>query len=316
GSGGITGVAWEIGMLAGLAERGVDLTTADLVIGTSAGAVVGAQVTSPAPLTALYEAQLGPPDATVAARMGLWVKLRFVWALACCRDPARSRLRLGRLALATPSVPEAQRREVIEARLPSRDWPEQRLLITAVGADSGEFAVFDAASGVSLADAVAASCAVPGIWPPVLINGRRWMDGGMRSVANADLAADCDQIVVLAPIPQGFGTMPPVARQCVELAHGGRAVAMVAPDQASVAAIGKNLLDPAQCAAAAAAGHAQAAAAADDLARLWSAGPPGATPASAPPVTASPAPIPPASTPTASVPPASVPPARVPPQSS
>jgi NTE family protein len=294
GSGGITGVAWELGMLAGLAARGVDLTTADLVIGTSAGSVVGAQVTSQAPLAQLYEAQLGPPDGTIAARMGLRVKLWFVWALACCRDPSRSLLRLGKLALATPSIPEAQRREVIEARLPGRDWPERRLLITAVDADSGEFAVFDAASGASLAEAVAASCAVPGIWPPVLINGRRWMDGGMRSAANADLARECDQIVVLAPISQGFGTMPPVARQCVELAHGGRVVAMVAPDAAAVAAIGKNLLDPARCAAAAAAGYAQAAAAAGDLARLWSPGPPAAAPASAPPVQAPPAPVPPA----------------------
>jgi NTE family protein len=302
GSGGITGVAWELGMLAGLAERGVDLTTADLVVGTSAGSVVGAQVTSQVPLATLYEAQLGPPDGVIAARMGLRVKLRFVWALACCRDPSRSRLRLGKLALATPLIPEAQRREVIEARLPNRDWPAQRLLVTAVDADSGVFAVFDAASGVSLGEAVAASCAVPGIWPPVLINGRLWMDGGMRSAANADLAAECDQIVVLAPISQGFGTMPPVARQCLELAHTGRAVAMVVPDQASVAAIGKNLLDPAQCAAAARAGYTQAAAAADDLARLWSAGPSPAPPGSVPlwpagPFTAPPVPVPPGSVP-------------------
>jgi NTE family protein len=292
GSGGITGVAWELGLLAGLAGRGVDLTTADLVIGTSAGSVVGAQVTSQAPLAALYQAQLGPPNGAVAARMGLYVKLRFVWALACCRDPARSRLRLGRLALATRSIPEARRREVFEAWLPNGDWPRRRLLLTAVDADSGEFAAFDAASGVPLADAVAASCAVPGIWPPVRINGRRWMDGGTRSAANADLAAECDQVVVLAPISQGFGTMRPVARQCVDLANGGRAVALVVPDQASVAAIGKNLLDPRQCAAAATAGYTQAAAAAGDLARLWTAGRPAAP---TPPLPPGPAPsVPPA----------------------
>jgi NTE family protein len=302
GSGGITGVAWELGLLAGLAERGVDLTTADLVVGTSAGSVVGAQVTSRVPLAELYQAQLGRPDAVIAARMGLRVKLRYVWALACCRDPARSRLRLGRLARATASIPEAQRREVIEARLPNRDWPQQRLLITAVDAESGEFAVFDAASGVSLADAVAASCAVPGIWPPVLINGRRWMDGGMRSVANADLAAEYDQIVVLAPISQGFGTMQPVVRQCTDLAHG-RAVALVVPDQASVAAIGKNLLDPLQCAGAATAGYNQAEAAAGELARLWLASPPPAPPAAALSAAAPPASAPPASAPPAAVPP-------------
>ena len=53
--------------------------------------------------------------------------------------------------------------------------------------------VFDAASDVRLLDAVGASCAVPGIWPPVTINGRRYIDGGIRSAANADLAAGCDR---------------------------------------------------------------------------------------------------------------------------
>jgi NTE family protein len=268
GGGGITGVAWELGLLAGLAGQGADLTEADLVVGTSAGSVVGAQVTSGAGLAELYAAQLAPAGEEAAARMGLRAKLRFGWVLARSRDPARARARLGRMALATRTA-AADRRAVFEASLPSHDWPPRRLLITAVDADSGEFTAFEPGSGVGLVDAVAASCAVPGVWPPVAINGRRWMDGGMRSAANADLAAGCGRIVVIAPLVRGLRTMPSVARQVAELRSGGRAVAVVSPDRAALAAIGSNLLDPARREPAARAGHAQAALVAARVGAVW-----------------------------------------------
>jgi len=273
GGGGVTGVAWELGMLAGLAEQGVDLSEADLVVGTSAGSVVGAQLTSGVSLADLYAAQLAPPDAEIAARMGLVVTLRYGWVLARSRDPVKARARFGRMALASRTVSPAERRAVFEARLATRDWPARRLLITAVDADSGEFAVFDAASGVGFVDAVGASCAVPGVWPPVSINGQRWIDGGMRSAANADLAAGCERIVVIAPLVRGFRTMPSVATQVAELRSGGRAVVVVSPDQAALAAIGRNVLDPARREPAARAGHAQAAKVAADVAAVWQAGP-------------------------------------------
>src|SRR5262249_49423932 len=216
GGGGVTGVAWELGLLAGLAERGIELATADLIVGTSAGAIVGAQITSRTPLPELYRAQLEPPDGDIVARMGAWLKLRYALALASSRDPVRIRVRLGRLA--APVISEAGRRAVIGSGRPRREWPARRLLITAVDADTGEPAVFDASSGVGLVDAVSASCAVPGVWPPVTIGGRRWMDGGMRSAANADLAGECDRIVILAPVAQGFrATVPAVAQQAMEL---------------------------------------------------------------------------------------------------
>jgi NTE family protein len=272
GGGGVTGVAWELGILAGLAQQGVDLSEADLVVGTSAGSVVGAQLTSGVSVGELYATQLAPPGTEIAARMGLRTMIRYGWVLARSRDPVQARARFGRMALATRTVSPAERRAVIEARLPSADWPPRRLLITAVDAESGEFAAFDAASGVSLVDAVGASCAVPGVWPPVSINGQRWIDGGMRSAANVDLAAGCERIVVIAPLVRGFRTMPSVARQVAELRSAGRTVVVVSPDQAALAAIGRNVLDPAHRAPAARAGHAQSAAVAAEVAAVWQQG--------------------------------------------
>jgi len=270
GAGGEAGIAWEVGLLAGLAERGVDLTAADLVVGTSAGAGVAARINSGVGLAALYEAQLAPADGEIVAKFGPRAIAKFVWAVAPARrNPLRARVRLGRMAVRARTEPPAQRRAVVAARLGTHDWPAGNLLITAVDADSGEFATFDAGSGVDLVDAVGASCAVPGVWPPVTINGRRWIDGGMRSPANADLAAGYDRVVVVAPITRGFKPLPSVSDQVMELARSCQAVAMLAPDAASVAAFGRNLLDPRTRAPSARAGYAQAAAVGADVAAVW-----------------------------------------------
>jgi NTE family protein len=268
GGGGVTGVAWEWGMLAGLAEAGVDVTGADLVVGTSAGSVVGAQVASGISAEERYAAQLADPGGELAAGLGgrLWVQL--VWTILRSRDPERARARLGRMALAADTVPEAERRHVIESRLPVRTWPERRLIITAVDAHSGEFITFDRDSGVPLVDAVGASCAVPGVWPPVTINGRRYIDGGVCSAANADLAAGYRRVVVLAPITTGFGPVARLSGQVAELEKQAHVV-VVSPDRAARRAIGRNLLDPARRAAAAKAGRAQAAKAAEPIAAVW-----------------------------------------------
>ena len=271
GSGGLTGIAWELGLLTGLAGRGIDLTGADLVVGTSAGSVVGAQITSGAPLSELYQAQLAPPNGETGASMSRRLQLRYVSAVLLSRNAARARVRLGRISLASPALAEEVRREVIAARLPVHDWPAQRLLITAVDADTGQPTAFGAAGGVGLIDAVAASCAVPGVWPPVSIDGRRWMDGGMRSSANADLAAGYERIVVLAPIAQRFRALPSAARQSRALTAAGHTVTLVTPDQQALAAIGRNLLSPIQAAPAARAGHTQAATAAAAVAKAWGA---------------------------------------------
>jgi NTE family protein len=270
GSGGITGAAWELGLLAGLAAHGLDLSGADLTIGTSAGALAAAQLTSGTPPEEVYRAQCGPVAAPVSAAMSRALLLRYALAVLRPGPAARARVRLGRIARASPALAETARAAVIGAWLPSHDWPAQRLLITAVDADTGECAAFESGSGASLIEAVSASCAVPGVWPPVMINGRRWMDGGMRSAANADLAAGHDRVVVLAPIWRGLRVMPAALRQCRDLARGGSAVVLVTPGPEALAAIGRNMLDAARRAPSARAGYAQAAAAAVDVAAVWS----------------------------------------------
>ena len=271
GGGGITGIAWEVGVLAGLADAGLDLTGADLVVGTSAGSVVGALVASGADLAEIYDRQLDPPGTERPARMTRAGLARYGWALVRSRGRDEEfRRRIGRLALAaeraglTPS--EQERLDVIGARLVSREWPDRPLVVTAVDALTGEFVPFDRDSGVPLLHAVAASCAVPGVYPPVTIGGRRYVDGGMRSATNADLAREHERVVVLAPIPRGLGPMTGVAGH---LGHLSARVAVVAPDAASRAAIGRNVLDPAARAPSARAGREQAAAVVERVAAAW-----------------------------------------------
>ena len=269
GGGGVTGVAWETGLLLGLAEAGLDLSMAGVFVGTSAGSVVAAQLTSGVPLEELYAAQLAAGAGEIAARMSAAALVRFMVAMAWPGDPQRARARLGHAALRAKTVPEAERRAVIARRLPTNDWPQQRLLITSVNAETGAAVVFDHASGVSLIDAVAASCAVPLVWPPVTINGQRYIDGGMRSVANIDLVKGYGRVVILAPTTAAFRRASRPSAQVAALGKDVRSV-IVSPDSASRAAIGPNVLDPARRAPAAQAGHAQAAEVADQVRAVWS----------------------------------------------
>ena len=270
GGGGVTGIAWEIGVIAGLAGLGIDLAAADVIIGTSAGSVVGADITSGQDPEALYRVQLAPPEPEPAARIGLDLIGRLLWVASTSRDPVQARKRIGRWALAARTMPEAGLRKVFEARLPAGGWPAKMLKVTAVDAQTGEFVVFDSAGDASLVDAVGASCAVPGVWPPVTVGNRRFMDGGVRSVANADLAARYQRVVIVAPVAQGIGPiMPSPSRQAAVLAAAGARVALVRPDRAAVRAIGRNVLDVSRRAAAATAGRAQAAAEAAAVRAVW-----------------------------------------------
>jgi NTE family protein len=270
GGGGITGVAWELGMLCGLRDHGIDLAGADLIVGTSAGAIVGAQLATGVDPEERYAAQLVPPDGEAAAALGAGAMLRLALAaVAGGRDPQRVRARIGHFALRAPTGPAAERIAVIGRRLPVHQWPRRPLRITAVDARTGEFVVLDRDTGVPLVEAVAASCAVPGVWAPVTTGGRSLVDGGLRSPVNADLAAGCDQVVVLAPMVRAIGPMIRVGTQVAALRAQGARVALVSPDTAALAAIGRNVLDPARRAAAARAGRAQAASAVAEVAAAW-----------------------------------------------
>jgi NTE family protein len=265
GGGGITGIAWEWGILAGLLRAGVDLREADLVVGTSAGSVVGAQVANGLSPEDRYEAQLAPADGELSATLGVGLVLRM--GLAMIGSRAGVRQRIGRAALKARTGDEAARVAVIESRLPVKEWPaDTDLSITAVDTATGELRVFT--GDVPLVSAVAASCAVPGVWPPVTIGEQRYMDGGVRSAANADLAAGYEKVVVLAPIVRGLGPMTGVSAQVGKLRESAE-VALVSPDAAALKAFGRNVLDPARRAPAARAGLAQAASVIDEVGAVW-----------------------------------------------
>ena len=268
GGGGVTGIAWEIGLLAGLAEAGLDLGDADVLIGTSAGSVVATLVATGVPLEAAYASQIAVPTET-SGSFGMALAARFLWTALWSRTPSAYAKRLGVLSVAAHTMPEDERRAVVAARLPRHDWPEKRLLVTAVDVVTGELKVFDRASGVPLVDAVTASCAVPGVFPPITIGGRRYMDGGMVSVTNANLAAGSTHVVVIAPMPAGLGPVPSAAAHAAELLRSGSKVTVVSPDAASLAAIGPKRLDVSRRPMCARAGRAQAASALAAIKAAW-----------------------------------------------
>lgn len=275
GGGGVAGIAWELGILLGLYEMGVDVRDADLMIGTSAGSVVGAQIASGTGLESLFAAQLTPVEQS-KERMATFDPAQMMEAYrqaigGAFSDIKALRARIGAYALAAQTITEAERRVIIEARLPVHSWSQKRLLIIAVDTENGEEYLIDRESGVALVDAVAASCAVPGIWPPATIAGRRYMDGGVRSATSADLASGFQRILILNPLGASadlFGTGP--AKEADALQRAGSQVLVIEPDQASVAAIGQNPLDPATRAPSAMAGRALGRELASSVAKLWS----------------------------------------------
>jgi NTE family protein len=270
GGGGVTGVAWEIGMLAGLAEAGINLSSADRVIGTSAGAIVAAQISSGATLEELYTRQLEPPAGEQAARIGARVLLHYASAYLRARgEPTAIGRQLGaasiRAAAAGRTPALAERLALISSRLATDVWPDRDLRVTAVNALTGAFRVFTGQDEVSLRDAVAASCAVPSVFPPVPIDTVPYIDGGSRSSANADLAHGCSRVVVLSPMPRGTRGASPQA-QVDALAVPA---VVVSPDRDALTEIGHNTLDPTARRGAAIAGRAQARTICDRVKAVW-----------------------------------------------
>jgi NTE family protein len=193
----VAGVAWELGVLRGFEDVNADLLArviaADVVVGTSAGSTVAAQITGGAALDALYTAQLSGASAEIAVDVDMSeLTARFTKVAETAGSAADFRRRIGALGLATQTtVDEATYRASRAARLSGETWPARDVRLVAVDAESGEPKVFTRDSGVALEDAVAASSAFPCIWPAVTIGGHRYMDGAVRSPTNADLATGC-----------------------------------------------------------------------------------------------------------------------------
>lgn len=270
--GGVAGISWELGVLQGIHDfdpvAGAALLDADVIVGTSAGSAVAAQITSGVPMRRLYGAQLRPDHGEIEVALS-WDALMSRFAAVASGAGSVPELRR-RIAALTPitRVDRTERRRAIAARVPVPRWPDRPVLLAAVEAGSGELVAFDGQAGVDLVDAVAASCAVPTVWPQVVIDGRHYIDGGVPSSTNAHLAAGCDRVLVVTPAlpgpPSPFAGLPEELDYLESVA-----VLTVHADAASVAAFGANPLSPATRGAAARAGRRVGRAQAPHIAAFW-----------------------------------------------
>jgi NTE family protein len=288
GGAGSVGNAWEIGVIAGLFEAGLDVTEADLTIGTSAGSTAAAQVTSGIQptelLAAILEATPQPPTGPVGtdrgrAPMGPAADHmeRTSAVIGAAEDASDMRRRMGAAALETEAASDSsvqtQWRAVVAARLPSPHWPPRALLIPAVDAHTGEPVVFDRHSGVALVDAVAASTSNGFGIPPYSIGGNRYINGGYRRNENADLAAGYARVLVLSPFggrsrhPRDWGMH--LTTQVDELRAGGSRVETIFPESDSERMFSANAMDLSLRPVAARAGYNQGRALAEQLTEFW-----------------------------------------------
>jgi NTE family protein len=282
--GGAAGNAWELGLIAGLSDARVNVTEADLIIGTSAGSTVAAQITSGTRPVDLYAAVLAePPQPQVGdarshrGRPPHASSLNYMeWSneiIGSAEDASDMRRRMGAAALemdVSDGSGQTRWRDTVAARLPSHHWPQQRVLITAVDARTGEPVVFDRHSGIDLVDAVAASTSAV---TPYRIGEERYINGGYRRSENADLAAGYGTVLVLSPFG-GRSRMPlewgmGLATQVDELRAGGSGVETVFPDSGAGDVFDANASDPSTRPQAARGGYDQARALAGQLAAFW-----------------------------------------------
>ena len=287
GGGGSAGNAWTVGIIAGLFDAGIDVTRADLVLGTSAGSTAAAQITSSAHPTKLFAdicaavskpgaGGIGPDQGGIPRPSANHME-RTAAIFAAAADAADFRRRVCAAALeadaASDGTAQARWRAAVTSRLPSQDWPEQRLHIVALDAGSGEPVVFARDSGVELRDAVAASTANGFGVPPYSIGEKRYIDGGYPSAENAVLAAGYCRVLVMAPFG-GRSRAPPqwgvhLAAQVEELRAGGSNVETIFPDRAARSAFGVNMMDLSVRPASAQAGYDHGISVAPRISEFW-----------------------------------------------
>jgi NTE family protein len=276
GGGGIVGVAWETGLLAGLMAAGVDVRDADLVVGTSAGAIVGASVAhgrDPREAQAPRRARPAAPLDRAGINAEDAAKVFALWSSFDEMTQPRA-AQVGALALAARIAPDESWMEGLASEDGGR-WPERPLLVCATECESGLRRVFERTSGVELARALAASCCVPGLRSPVAVDGVRCMDGQVASGTSADLAERIgpDIVLVIAPIGwAGQGIHRSAARQIAEEARtletGGASLRLVQPDESAREHM-RSLMDAAEADAASAAGEVHGRVLARELASWW-----------------------------------------------
>jgi NTE family protein len=265
GGGGVWGVAWMTGIVMGLADKGLNIRSAGTMVGSSAGSVVSTQLTSEWSTEALFQRQTDPAKQPVELAPSPEGLVLLTQLMMQPWDSDEDRLRaICDLARNTETMTPEERRRMVVTRigLGEAPWPKQRLMITGIDMDSLELVAFEAASGVSLIDAVAASGAVPGVYPPRPIGDRNYIDGGLwRTAENAHLAQGAKKVLILSPMGRaaagGLGVSAGLAADIAQLEAQGTKVTLIAADETSLAAMAPSPLDPTTRAPAAEAGRAQ-----------------------------------------------------------
>lgn len=277
GGGGVVGIAWETGLSAGLAEGGIDLAGADLIVGTSAGSVIGAQLAAGKSAPEMLKELLSPEENAIATQLEFdlptviaifqkWSAFDQITDAGCAE--------VGAMALNAKTMSEEAWLESFAERF-AGEWPERKLVVTAVDAVTGAFQTWDRESGVPLELALASSCTVPGLFPAVSISGNQYIDGGVRSGTNADLAKGHETILIIAALGGRPEHINPICRRTAEaeaaaLSAGGSHVELHFMDEGSLEAVGPNLMDPTRTKIIAEAGVEQGKNLAVRIADIWS----------------------------------------------
>ncbi len=252
GGGGTVGVAWEVGVLAALADAGVQPSGAKVIVGSSAGSLVGTHIRQGRSIERLATEQREPiSDGTgrpATTDLSGVMEVFTVMSEAKERTPAVFQ-EVGRIAMAAHTPPEADWIGRFEKMIDSSDWPKDDLWLTAVDCNTGTRRAWTKADGVPLPAAVASSCAIPGVFPPISLDGSRYTDGGLWSSSNLDIVldADIDAAIFVGPLRAGAKDAVRQLEQEIELlaAHGKRAEAIL-PGEAFITEIGKaNLMNSA-----------------------------------------------------------------------
>jgi NTE family protein len=276
GGGGVLGVSWETGLLAGLQQAGVDVTGADMIVGTSAGSIVATQVAQGYELPyLLQEHQTGdvgtktPLDFDIPNMMAVFAK----WTSFTDMTPEAC-AEVGAMAMASKTSTEEEWIASF-ADFIQPEWPDRDLRLCTVDAESGEFRYWTRDSGVDIRAAVASSCAVPGLLPCVHIDGHVYQDGGVRSGTSADLAAGYDNILIIAPIGVRDDSIDPLLGRITrseadELRAQGSNVELVFPNQKTTDIMGINRMDSTKRGVTADAGVEQGLELANRLESAWS----------------------------------------------
>jgi NTE family protein len=282
GGGGPVGIAWELGLAAGLEERGVKIVAADRIVGTSAGSFVGAALASGRPAEALVRAQVeqaardrqaraARPDGERRPAPDLGPLMEFFARVPEPGQEAKHRAEIGAYALAATTMSEEQFLASFGSiAKPGEAWPHG-FACTAVDAQDGSFHLWEEASGVALGAAIASSCSVPGVFPPITIHGRRYIDGGMRSGTCFDLGKGYERVLCIAVVG-GLATEMMRARidgEIEVLKASGAKVELIVPDANCREAFGANLMDGSRRGDVALAGIVQGRGEADRIAAFW-----------------------------------------------